>query len=129
MARYEAHLQCPGLELGAQQQVVQQLATAVDVELTWLDRRNASMGLLLPPQGLSVRVLLECQANGKITMLLSGREGMAKGAPQSRACFEHLLALLLELLPAAQVMFRSDRDGPIRGSTATRAIASPQEVR
>ena len=114
MARYEAHLQCSPLESGTQQQTAEELAAALGVELTWLDRRNASMSLLLQPQGLSVRLLLEFQAPGEITLLLSSREGMGKGAPQTLACFERVLGLLSEQLPANQLRYRSDRDGPVR---------------
>ena len=114
MARYEAHLQCPGLELGSFQQQLDRLASALGVELTWLDRRNASMALLLQPQGLSVRLLLEFHSHGQITLLVSSREGMGKGAPQTCDCFEHVLARLSEQLPVAQLRYRSDRDGPVR---------------
>ena len=65
MARYEAHLQCSPLESGTQQQTAEELAAALGVELTWLDRRNASMALLLQPQGLSVRLLLEFHGHGQ----------------------------------------------------------------
>jgi hypothetical protein len=114
MARYEAHLLCPALESGTHQQTAEQLAGALGVELTWLDRRNASMALLLQPQGLSVRLLLEFQAPGEITLLLSSRKGMGKDAPQTLACFERVLALLSEQLPAPQLRYRSDRDGPVK---------------
>lgn len=114
MARYEAQLQCPPLEPVLEQQTAEHLAGAFGVELTWLDRRNASMALLLPPQGLSVRVLLEFHGHGQITLLVSSREGMGKGAPQTCTCFEEVLALLSQHLPAAQLLYRSDRDGPVR---------------
>jgi hypothetical protein len=114
MARYEAQLHCSGLELESFQQQLERLATALSVELSWLDRRNASMALLLPPQGISVQLLLEFRGHGEITVLLSSREGMGKGAPQSRNCFEQVLAQLSEQLPAAELRYRSDRDGPVR---------------
>ncbi|MEB3276333.1 MAG: hypothetical protein VKM92_05130 [Cyanobacteriota bacterium] len=114
MARYEAQLQSPGLELGAFQQHIEPLAAQLGVELSWLDRRNASMALLLPPQGISVQLLLEFRGHGEVTVLVSSREGMGKGAPQSRSCFEQVLALVTEQLPGAQLRYRSDRDGPIR---------------
>ena len=114
MARYEAHLQSPGLELGTFQQQLERLAAALSVELSWLDRRNASMALLLPPQGISVQLLLEFRGHGEIIVLLSSREGMGKGAPQTCSCFEHVLAQLSEQLPSAQLRYRSDRDGPVR---------------
>ena len=59
MARYEAHLQCPPLESGMQQQTAEHLAGALGVELTWLDRRNASIALLLQPKGLAPKQRLD----------------------------------------------------------------------
>lgn len=114
MARYEALLHTTPEDLDSHTQVAEQMAQALRVELTWLDRRNASMALLLPPQGISVQLLLEFRGHGEITLLVSSREGMGKGAPQSLACFEQVLCLLHEHLPAAQLRYRSDRDGPIR---------------
>jgi hypothetical protein len=70
--------------------------------------------LALPPQGLSVQVLLEFQRHGAITALVNSREGMGHGAGQTRRCFEPLLAQLEQQIPAAQMLYRSDRDGPIR---------------
>ncbi len=113
MARYEAHLRTPSDDLDSHRPVAEQVAKALNIELTWLDRRNASMALLVPPQAISVQLLLEFRGHGEITLLVSSREGMGKGAPQSRACFEQVLALLHEHMPAAQLRYRSDRDGPI----------------
>jgi hypothetical protein len=114
MARYEAQLQCPDLELERFQQQLKHLGDSLGVELTWLDRRNASLALLLPPQSISVQLLVEFRGQGEITLLVSSREGMGKGAPQSQACFEQVLGLLHQQLPDAQLRYRSDRDGPIR---------------
>jgi hypothetical protein len=47
MARYEAHLKCPGLELASFQQQLNGVAGAVGAELNWLDKRNATIALLL----------------------------------------------------------------------------------
>jgi hypothetical protein len=114
MARYEALLHTSSQDLNHHRQVAEQLAQTLKVELTWLDRRNATLALLLPPQGISVQLLLEFRGHGDITVLVSSREGMGKGAPQSQACFERVLALLSAQLPGAQQRYRSDRDGPIR---------------
>ncbi len=114
MARYEAHLQCPELTPADAQQLVDRLALALRVAVTWLDRRNASIALVLPPQGLGVQLLLEFQNHGAITVLVNSREGMGHGAPQTRDCFEQLLRLLEHDAPSAQLLYRSDRDGPIR---------------
>lgn len=114
MARYEALLYTNSQDPSHHKQVAEQLARTLNVELTWLDRRNASMALLLAPQAISVQLLLEFRDHGEITVLLSSREGMGKGAPQSRSCFEQVLGLLAVQLPGAQQRYRSDRDGPIR---------------
>ncbi len=55
MPRYEAHLKCPGLELASFQQQLNGVAGAIGAELNWLDKRNATIALLLQPQGISVR--------------------------------------------------------------------------
>jgi hypothetical protein len=47
-------------------------------------------------------------------ILVTSREGMGAGAPQSQKLLDQLLKALLERMPKAQVSFRSDRDGPIR---------------
>jgi len=114
MAHYEAHLHCPQLTLADAQHLVETLALEFGAKAGWLDRRNASLALVLPPQGLSVQVLLEFQKHGAITALVNSREGMGHGAAQTRRCFEHLLSQLGQRVPAAQLQYRSDRDGPIR---------------
>ena len=114
MARYEAHLQCPPLQRDDCQQLVTQVAGALKVNPSWLDHHNAALALVLPPQGLGVQMLLEFQNRGQVMALVNSREGMGQGAPQTRTCFEHLISLLLQLLPTAQLRYRSDLDGPIR---------------
>ena len=42
------------------------------------------------------------------------RRGMGGGAVQTKVVLEQLLVSLERLLPGVQVVFRSDRDGPIR---------------
>ena len=118
MARYEAHLDCPELTLADAQTLVEKLGLELHVAISWLDRRNASMALVLPPQGLGVQLLLEFQKHGVITVLVNSREGMGHGAPQTHHCFEHLLRLLGLEAPSAQLLYRSDRDGPIRQAPA-----------
>lgn len=118
MARYEAHLDCPKLTLAEAQTLVEKLGLELRVAVNWLDRRNASMALVLPPQGLGVQLLLEFQKHGVITVLVNSREGRGHGAPQTRHCFEHLPRLLGLEAPSAQLLYRSDRDGPIRQAPA-----------
>jgi hypothetical protein len=54
-------------------------------------------------------------AEGRVleVVLISG-ESMGKGAPQTRGCFENLLHRSATTLPGLELVFRSDRDGPIR---------------
>jgi len=96
------------------QRLVETLGLEVGATAAWQDCRNASMALVLPPQGLSVQVLLEFQRHGASTALVNSREGMGHGAGQTRHCFEQLLAQLEQQIPAVQMLYRSDRDGPIR---------------
>ena len=107
MARYEAQLHCKQQSESQVQLLVEQLASALTAEPQWLDRRNASLVVVLPPQGLSVQVLLEFQQQGAITMLVNSREGMGHGAPQTRHCFEQLLLLLMQQAPMTQVVYLS----------------------
>ena len=62
-----------------------------------------------------MRRLLEFHSHSQITLLISSREGMGKGAKkQTCSCLEHVLAQLSEQLPSAQLRYCSDRDGPVR---------------
>ncbi len=114
MARFEAQWQSPGLAAGEIRDLVSHLAQELPSTATWLDANNVSLPLILQPSGLTVQVLLEFQPRGPLTILVNSREGMGYGAPQSRQVLEQLLAVMTRLLPQAQLLYRSDRDGPIR---------------
>lgn len=90
------------------------LAREMGGTFTWLDGRNASIALTAGPRALAVQVLLELRDGTELGVLLSSREGMGNGAPLSGAVLEQLLAGLQVAAPGARVLFRSDRDGPIR---------------
>jgi hypothetical protein len=92
------------------------LAREMGGTVTWLDGRNLSIGLTAGPRGLPVQVLLELRGGAELGVLLSSREGMGGGAPLSGALLVQLLAGLQAAVPAARVLFRSDRDGPIRAA-------------
>jgi hypothetical protein len=47
-----------------------------------------------------------------LEVAIMSRESMGRGAPQTLAVFDEL-AKQLALLPGIDVVFRSDRDGPI----------------
>jgi hypothetical protein len=48
-----------------------------------------------------------------LELLLMSREAMGRGAPQTRLCFEQLVELAAEAMPGLDLVFRSDRDGPM----------------
>ena len=110
MARFEA-LITPVADGQALRAALEQIAQSWGAALTWLDRRNASMDLV--SGGLPVKLLLELRRGDVLGVLVSSREGMGAGAPQSKKLLDQLLRELLAHVPRAQVQFRSDRDGPI----------------
>ena len=110
MARFEA-LITPVADGQALRAALEQIAQSWGAALTWLDRRNASLDLV--SGGLPVKLLLELRRGDVLGVLVSSREGMGAGAPQSKRLLDQLLRELLAHVPRAQVQFRSDRDGPI----------------
>jgi hypothetical protein len=110
MARFEA-LITPVADGQALRAALEQIAQSWGAALTWLDRRNASLDLI--SGGLPVKLLLELRRGDVLGVLVSSREGMGAGAPQSKKLLDQLLRELLAHVPRAQVQFRSDRDGPI----------------
>jgi hypothetical protein len=113
MARFEALL-APVRDLEAARTCIDQLAQEWQGAADWLDKRNASLTVHVAPTGLQVKLLLELQPSGQLGVLVSSREGMGGGAVQTKEVLDQLLAILERLLPGVQVVFRSDRDGPIR---------------
>jgi hypothetical protein len=64
----------------------------------------------------TLQLFADVQAGGKGTsleLLLISREAMGKGAPRTRECLADLLESVERLLPQLELVFRSDRDGPI----------------
>ena len=113
MARFEALL-APASNPSDWSAAVNQLAQEWQGAADWLDGRNASLTVHVAPTGLQVKLLLELQHSGQLGVLISSREGMGGGSLQTKVVLEQLLASLERLLPGVQVVFRSDRDGPIR---------------
>jgi len=113
MARFEALL-APASNPSDWSAAVNQLAQEWQGSADWLDGRNASLTVHVAPTGLQVKLLLELQHSGQLGVLISSREGMGSGAVQTKVVLEQLLVSLERLLPGVQVVFRSDRDGPIR---------------
>ncbi|MCP9784355.1 hypothetical protein KBY83_13715 [Cyanobium sp. WKJ7-Wakatipu] len=119
MARLEALLKVkPSAE--ECRQTLNQLAVSLVAELTWLDPRNACLSLNAGASGLPVQVFMELRGPDQLGVLVNSREGMGSGAPLSHAVLEQALDLLLRLLPGSALVYRSDRDGPIRQGSGQR---------
>jgi hypothetical protein len=121
MARIEALLKpVPGSsDCIAVRTVIEQQAAAWGAVAEWLDERNVSLTVALAPTSMPVKLLFELDASGALVVLVSSQEGMVGGAPQTRLVLEQLLGGLAHLLVNWQVVFRSDRDGPVRHSLAS----------
>lgn len=119
MARLEALLSLqPGAE--SLRQALDQLGRHWAAELSWLDPRNACLSLSVGPSALAVQVLMELRGNDQLLVLVNSREGMGSGAPLSHGVLEQVLDVLAELSPGAALIYRSDRDGPIRSGRGQR---------
>lgn len=70
----------------------------------------------LPPQGLVVQIFADVQpqADGpELDVVLMSSETMIKGAPQTQTAFAELISLLPDHAGDLELIFRSDRDGPV----------------
>ena len=57
---------------------------------------------------------VQAKAGGPVLeLVLMSREAMGKGAPQTRQWFDQLAATAAETMPQLELVFRSDRDGPL----------------
>ena len=57
---------------------------------------------------------VQAKAEGPVLeLVLMSREAMGRGAPQTRQWFEKLVGAATETMPELQLVFRSDRDGPL----------------
>lgn len=57
---------------------------------------------------------VQAKAGGPVLeLVLMSREAMGKGAPQTRQWFDQLAAAAAETMPQLELVFRSDRDGPL----------------
>ncbi len=60
---------------------------------------------------------VQAKSDGPVLeLVLMSREPMGKGAPQTLRWFEELVLATAEMMPELQLVFRSDRDGPLPGS-------------
>ncbi|MCT0220002.1 hypothetical protein KQ304_13550 [Synechococcus sp. CS-1329] len=70
----------------------------------------------VPPQGMAVQIFADVQpqADGpELDVVLMSSEMMTKGAPQTQSAFAELIGLLPDHAGDLELIFRSDRDGPV----------------
>jgi hypothetical protein len=74
-------------------------------------------GLLrVPPQGLAVQLFADVQPQSdgpELDVVLMSGEAMTKGAPLTRQTLQSLIDLLPLHAAGLELIFRSDRDGPL----------------
>ncbi len=122
MARFLLVLKPTGSVPGAGNQPAQELlaclAPVLDGLSAQVDHRTpAHLGALLKQGGEVQRMQLfadvQSQAGGRtLELVLLSREPMGLRAPETMKTFERLVELVHTHLPAMELVFRSDRDGP-----------------
>ena len=122
MARYLLVLRPPGVvEAGALiaglEPLIQRLRAEVDHRTT---AHLSAMIVTDDPLRLQLFADVQTKADGKVLeLVLMSREAMGRGAPQTRQWFKRLVETATETMPELQLMFRSDRDGPLPDRAGT----------
>jgi len=65
---------------------------------------------------LRLRLIADVQAKAEgpvLELVLMSREAMGLGAPRTKEQFESLVAIAGQVMPDLDLVFRSDRDGPL----------------
>lgn len=122
MARYLMVLRPQGpVESGALiaglDPLIQRMRAEVDHRTT---AHLSAMVVTGDPLRLQLFADVQTKADGKVLeLVLMSREAMGKGAPQTREWFERLAEAAGETMPELQLVFRSDRDGPLPDRAGT----------
>lgn len=69
-------------------------------------------------ENLRLQLFADVQARAEgpvLELVLMSQEPMGKGAPRTVACLQALVGLTAECLADLDLVFRSDRDGPVPG--------------
>jgi hypothetical protein len=88
----------------------------LNAELEHQGPSHLSGVMRVPPQGLVVQIFADVQpqADGpELDVVLMSSETMIKGAPQTQMAFAELISLLSDHAGDLELIFRSDRDGPV----------------
>lgn len=112
VARLEAQLAGMPAEPDAHR-CIEDLAQALGEPCNWLDARNAALAIHAGSLSLPIQVLLELKGRGQLGVLISSREAVGRGAPLTKSLLNQVLEHLGRLIPDAQLLYRSDRDGPL----------------
>ena len=112
MARLEAQLTGMPAEPDAHR-CIEDLAKALGEPCNWIDLRNAAIAIHAGALSLPIQVLLELKGRGQLGVLISSREAAGRGAPLTGSVLNQVLEQLGRLIPDAQLLYRSDRDGPL----------------
>ena len=87
-------------------------AITLDVSLGFRPTGTGSVAFRAPEGRAFADV--QAKAGGPVLeLVLMSREAMGKGAPQTRQWFEQLALAVAETMPQLELVFRSDRDGPL----------------
>lgn len=124
MARFEAPI-APVADRDALVRAVATVSAGLALQPDWVNEGSAVLRPQLHPDCLELQLVLEVGHAGALTVLLSSDERMASGAPHSRVVLEEVLELLLQSIGACSIVYRSDRDGPVRTSLAVPDPSAP----
>jgi hypothetical protein len=112
MARLEAQL--AGVPSAPEaHRCIEELSQALGEPCNWLDARNAALAIHAGSLSLPIQVLIELKGRGQLGVLISSREAVGRGAPLTKSLLNQVLDHLGQLIPDAQLLYRSDRDGPL----------------
>ena len=62
---------------------------------------------------MPIQVLIELKGRGQLGVLISSREAVGRGTPLTQSLLNQVLEHLGRLIPDTQLLYRSDRDGPL----------------
>jgi hypothetical protein len=92
------------------------LVLRLEAEVDHRTRAHLSAMLGGPNETMPLQLFADVQAKSAgpvLELVLISREAMGRGAPNTRRRFEELAQLADEVMPQLELVFRSDRDGPV----------------
>ena len=92
------------------------LVFRLEAEVDHRTRAHLSAMLAGGSENMPLQLFADVQAKADgpvLELVLISREAMGRGAPTTRRRFEEMAQLAAEVLPQLEMVFRSDRDGPV----------------